>query len=117
MWYLDLTFNSVTCICMVLAVGVAVDYSVHIAHHFLATYGTPTERAKHALHHIGGAVLNGAFTTGLAIAVLGFANHYILQTFFKMFFSIVLCGLWHGLVILPVVLSIFGPAPYITHDP
>merc|ERR1712139_120892 len=61
--YLDLDFNSVTAINLVLAVGLAVDYSAHIAHSFLVTQApTGPERARHAVEHIGISVLNGAFS-------------------------------------------------------
>ena len=33
---------------------------------------------------------------------------------FQLFFGTVLFGLWHGLVLLPVLLSVIGPAPYPT---
>lgn len=112
---MGLTFNTVTAISMVLAIGIAVDYSSHIAHSFLVLEGSKRERARGALRHIGGEVIDGAFTTGLSIAVMGFAEHYVFKAFFKTFLTIVVAGLWHGLVLLPVVLSLIGPAHYLPH--
>lgn len=109
MWYAGLTFNTVTSVDLVLAVGVAVDYSAHIAHSFTMQEGTRKERARLALKEIGGDVFSGAFTTWLAVVLMGLATHYIFRTFFKMFFCITVTGVWHGLVVLPVVLSLIGP--------
>lgn len=109
MWYAGLTLNLVTSICMVVSIGLAVDYSAHIAHSFLVLDGSRNDRAKGALRHIGGEVCAGAFTTWLAIAAMGVAEHYISRVFFKMFFAIVVTGVWHGIVVLPVILSAVGP--------
>eukprot|EP01026_Neomeris_dumetosa_P062917 TRINITY_DN5965_c0_g1_i1.p1 TRINITY_DN5965_c0_g1~~TRINITY_DN5965_c0_g1_i1.p1 ORF type:complete len:894 (+),score=109.62 TRINITY_DN5965_c0_g1_i1:70-2751(+) len=112
MWYVDLTFNVVTAINIVLAVGLAVDYSAHIAHSYLVVQGTKRERAQLALKDIGGEVFSGGFTTFLGVVIMGAASHYIFQTFFKMFFALIVLGLWHGIILLPVVLSLVGPNPY-----
>ena len=63
MYWTGLTFNIVTSVNIILSVGIAVDYAAHVAHSFLSTKGTPRERAKGALDHIGGEVLAGAVTT------------------------------------------------------
>ncbi|KAG2500556.1 hypothetical protein HYH03_001327 [Edaphochlamys debaryana] len=112
MYYAGLTFNSVTCIVLVLAVGIAVDYSAHVMRAFLVSTGTRQERAHKALIEIGGAVWNGAVTTFLAVLPMAAANHYIFTTIFKMFAVLVLLAIWHGLVLLPILLSWLGPPSY-----
>lgn len=113
MYYVDEYFNPITAINLVLIVGIAVDYSAHIAHSFLMLDGDRLSRAKSALEHIGGEVLSGAFTTWLGIVCMVFAQHYFFKSFFKMFFAIIVIGAWNGLILLPVILSFIGAKPYL----
>jgi len=106
-WELD--FNSVTAINLVLAVGLAVDYSAHIAHSFLVAKGTGVERAKEAVDHIGMSVFNGAFSTFLAILPLGLSKSYVFTVFFKMWFTIIIFGSYFGLIVLPIFLRYLAP--------
>ena len=108
MW--GLTIDSVAIINLVLAIGLAVDYSCHIAHSFLQTKGTRQERVDHALEEMGTAVVHGAFSTFLAVLVLSASKSYIFRIFFKQFFGICVFGAAHGLVLLPTLLSLIGPA-------
>ncbi|GAQ78788.1 putative Patched family protein [Klebsormidium nitens] len=110
--WLGLSFNAVTAINLLLAIGIAVDYSAFIAYAFIDARGTRDERARAALARLGVAVFNGGFTVFLAIVGCAFAQSYIFRTFFKMFMAIVLLGLWHGLFALPVILSLVGTASY-----
>ncbi|XP_066266301.1 patched domain-containing protein 3-like [Branchiostoma lanceolatum] len=114
MHFWGLTIELSTMVILVLAVGLAVDYSAHIGHTFMLVHGTRNERAKETLLRIGTAVFNGGFSTFLAFVLLSGSQSYIFQTFFKVFFGVVLFGLWHGLVFLPVICSLIGPAPYHT---
>ena len=50
--------------------GLVVDYSAHIAHHFMTTGGTPRQRAASAVVEMGSGVFNGAFTTALGMLPL-----------------------------------------------
>lgn len=105
-WELD--FNSVTAINLVLAVGLAVDYSAHIAHSFLVASGPGLERAKEAVDHIGKDVFNGGFSTLLAVLPLSMSKSYVFRVFFKMWFMIIVFGLFFGVILLPILLRVLS---------
>merc|ERR1711915_291440 len=106
----DVTIDVISCVNIVLATGLCVDYSVHIAHAFAVAEGSRTERTKAALVNLGPAILNGGVTTFLAVIILPFSQSHVFKTFFKIFGLTVLYGVFHGLVFLPVLLSTFGPS-------
>ncbi|CAL4172179.1 unnamed protein product [Meganyctiphanes norvegica] len=114
MWAWGLTIDTVSCIAIVLAIGLSVDYCAHIAHAFLAAREKESrvERVKEALIQVGPAVTNGAFSTFLAFALLGMSTSHVFITFFKVFMPAVIFGYFYGVVFLPVVLSIIGPPAY-----
>jgi len=105
----DITIDTLSCVNIVLAVGLCVDYSAHIAHAFIVSQGTRIERAKNALVTMGPAIANGGITTFLALLLLGFSESHIFITFFKVFLLTVVFGLFHGLVFLTTMLSLVGP--------
>ncbi|KAK4313031.1 hypothetical protein Pmani_015553 [Petrolisthes manimaculis] len=114
MWFWGLTIDTVSCIALVLAIGLSVDYAAHIAHGFLAARGTSSkkERAKIALQGAGSAVLQGGLSTLLSFLLLAGSSSHVFITFFKVFTSASILGLYYGLVFLPVMLSLIGPEAY-----
>lgn len=117
MVYWDVSLDSVSLVNLVLAIGLSVDYSCHVAHAFMHKQGTRDERAHLALKEMGVSVINGAVSTFLAVLLLGGSKSYIFVVFFKMFFLSCTMGAAHGLVLLPVVLSLVGPAPHEAYVP
>ncbi|XP_001601232.1 NPC intracellular cholesterol transporter 1 [Nasonia vitripennis] len=117
MYYWGLTIDIVSCIGLELAVGLSVDYAAHVAHAFLnageiagaSRRVDRSSRALKAMRHIGAAVLFGAGSTLLALSLLSFSRAYVFRAFFKIFLLVIVFGLWHGLLFLPVVLSTIGP--------
>ena len=90
--------------------GLAVDYGAHIAHYFMTSDGADrNERVEKTLVNIGPAVLNGGLTTFLALALCSMSTGHVFLTFFKVFTLTVVFGLYHGLVVFPVVLATLGP--------
>ena len=62
------------------------------------------------MENIAPAVLNGGFSTLLALSLLVTSKSHIAMSFFKIFFMICIFGLFHGLILLPTVLCIIGPS-------
>lgn len=117
-FYWGLTIDTVTTIQLILAIGLTIDYSAHIGHSFMTITGDRNSRVANTLHAIGPAVFHGGFSTFLAFVMLAGSTSYVFTVFFKVFFSVVVFGLFHGLVFLPILLSWVGPAPYNTaQDP
>lgn len=115
MYIWGLTIDMVSCIALQLAVGLCVDYAAHIGHTFLITIGpNKSERAIEAVLHIGSAVIYGGGSTLLGVVMLSLSEAYTFKAFFKIFFLVIMYGMFHGLVLLPVVLSLIGPKPYNT---
>ena len=73
--------------------------------------GTRLERTLNSLEKIGPAVFNGGLTTFLALVFCGVSTSHTFVTFFKVFVLTVVFGAYHdhGLVLLPVLLSLLGP--------
>ena len=114
MHFWGLTIDVVSSVLVIVSTGLCVDFSVHVAHAFLSNEGTRDERTVTALQEIGPAVLNGGISTFIALSMLGFSESYVFLSFFKVFSLVIGFGLFHGLVFLPVLLSLVGPSPYST---
>ena len=70
------------------------------------------KRVTESLADIGASVLNGAASTFLAVVVLLFSSSYVFATLSRQFALTVALGISHGLLLLPVLLSLLGPKPF-----
>jgi len=108
-----LAIDSVSVIQLVIAVGLAVDYAAHIGHNFMTKGGSSrADRVVETLADTGSAVLNGGISTFLAVMLLASSKSYVFRVLFQTFFLTVVLGLIHGMVLLPVLLSLMGPQGY-----
>jgi hypothetical protein len=120
-YYWGLTFNTIVVINIVVAIGLSVDYSAHIAHSYLTARAPKNSyfkgrkdrkrlyKARLALSQMGSSVFHGGFSTLLAISALGFSSSYVFVVFFKLWVGIIIFGMSNGFFFLPVILSFYGP--------
>lgn len=115
MHFWGLTIDVVTSIIVIISIGLCVDYSAHIAHAFLTSQGSRSQRSIMALQNVGPAVLNGGVSTFLAMVLLAASKSYVFTVFFKVLTLVIFFGLFHGLVFFPALLGLLGPSAY-SHD-
>ena len=107
-WGLTIDMSSMNV--LIISVGLCVDFCAHIVHGFLTGRGSKEERVLYVMENIAPAVLNGGFSTLLALSLLVTSKSHVAMSFFKIFFMICVFGLFHGLVLLPTVLCMVGPS-------
>lgn len=109
MTFWGINLDSISMINLIMCIGFSVDFAAHISYHYLDSEGAPDDRVRNSLYGLGLPILQGAVSTILGVIGLMIAPSYIFVTFFKMVFLVISLGFLHGLFLLPVLLSIFGP--------
>lgn len=110
MTFWGVSLESVSLVNLVLCIGFSVDFTAHIAYAFASSDSTlpPTVRISSNLGFLGYPVLQGAVSTILGVAVLLIVPSYIFQTFAKIIILVMIIGLLHGLLFIPVVMVFFA---------
>ena len=105
-----LNVDILTALFLIVATGLAVDYASHITHCFVVIKDSPrNDRMKQTVIEMGPAVFNGGFSTFLAVVLLASSTCKVVIVFVRVFSLVVVFGLYNGLVLLPVMLSLIGP--------
>uniref|UniRef100_A0A667XBT0 Patched 1 n=1 Tax=Myripristis murdjan TaxID=586833 RepID=A0A667XBT0_9TELE len=112
MGLMGIKLSAVPVVILIASVGIGVEFTVHVALAFLTAIGDRHKRAVLALEHMFAPVLDGALSTLLGVLMLaGSEFDFIVRYFFAVLAILTVLGVLNGLVLLPVLLSYFGPYP------
>ncbi|XP_043915260.1 protein patched homolog 1 [Protopterus annectens] len=115
MGLIGIKLSAVPVVILIASVGIGVEFTVHIALAFLTAIGDQNRRAVLALEHMFAPVLDGAVSTLLGVLMLaGSEFDFIVRYFFAVLAILTVLGVLNGLVLLPVLLSFFGPYPEVS---
>ena len=106
----DVSLDSISMINLIMCIGFSVDFTAHICYAYMSSKKRrPDQRVEECLYTLGLPIVQGALSTILGLVALVLADTYIFLIFFKMVFLVISIGAIHGLMLLPVLLSLFGP--------
>jgi Niemann-Pick C1 protein len=91
---LDMSFDQITCLGLQMAIGLSVDYAVHLGYSFLKSTGTRQERAVKAVVNIGPPVFYGALSTVLVFGAMGILDAYVTRVFIKVLVARSTANFW-----------------------
>jgi Niemann-Pick C1 protein len=109
MQWAGVSINPVSYVALVMSIGLLVDFVIHVLLRFYEARGNRHEKTVEMLKTMGASILIGAVTTFLGTLPLAFSTSDIFYTIFIAFLGLVVLGSTHGLVLLPVLLSMIGP--------
>uniref|UniRef100_A0A4X2LSS8 Patched 2 n=1 Tax=Vombatus ursinus TaxID=29139 RepID=A0A4X2LSS8_VOMUR len=115
MGFLGIKLSAIPVVILVASVGIGVEFTAHVALGFLTATGSRDVRSAQALEHMFAPVMDGAVSTLLGLLMLAGSDFdFIVRYFFVVLTVLTGLGLLHGLVLLPVLLSILGPPPQVS---
>ncbi|CAD5219888.1 unnamed protein product [Bursaphelenchus okinawaensis] len=108
LWGSDL--DSVSMGCIIMAIGLAVDFSIHICYRYhLSEEPTADGKVIDTLSIVGYPVLQAGGSTLWAMTTLPFVPAYLVRVFFQTVVLVNIFGLLHALLWLPQFISAIDP--------
>lgn len=110
MYYVDVALSAITMIHLIMSVGFSIDFTAHICHGYMISEGHTTDlRIKQSVDKTGAPIFHGAVSSLIGIATLSIAKSYAFRTFATVMSFVLVFGIAHALLLLPVLLPWIGP--------
>jgi len=111
------SIKGVSYIATVMSIGLLVDFLIHVLiRYYESTETIRIEKVRDTLKTVGVSVLIGNMSTFLGVIPLVFSASDVFFTIYVSFMGLIVVGAAHGLILLPVLLSIMGPNSTITFE-
>lgn len=110
LWGADL--DPTTVVNILMSIGLCIDFATHVGYRiYRSKCRNPDERIRDALGAVGWPVVQGGTSTFLAIIVMMLVPSNVVRMFARTSILVVLTGLFHGIVLLPVIIRTFTSYP------
>lgn len=102
--------NVASATALFMSIGLVLDYNMHIvvAYFDIKDATSRNKRVTKVLTTMGVSISVGGFSTLLGVLPIVFASNF-LRVFFWTYLAIPILGIAHGLILVPVILSLLGP--------
>ncbi|VIO93034.1 Patched family protein [Brugia malayi] len=107
----NVKLDPISMITLIMAIGFSIEYCAHITYAFVSNPNkvTPFERCIEAMEKLAFPIIYGSMSTIFGVTILAFINSYMILVFFKTIFLVIIIGVFHALILLPIILSITAP--------
>uniref|UniRef100_A0A9J2P1I3 SSD domain-containing protein n=2 Tax=Ascaris TaxID=6251 RepID=A0A9J2P1I3_ASCLU len=107
----NVKLDPISMVTIIMSIGFSIEFCAHITYGFMSSDEklTPTERCVYAMEKLAWPIVHGSMSTILGVAVLAFINSYMVLVFFKTIFLVLVIGVFHALMLLPIILSESAP--------
>uniref|UniRef100_A0A8R1XVE9 SSD domain-containing protein n=1 Tax=Onchocerca volvulus TaxID=6282 RepID=A0A8R1XVE9_ONCVO len=110
LWGADL--DPTTVVNILMSIGLCIDFATHVGYRiYRSKCRNPDERIRDALGAVGWPVVQGGTSTFLAIIVMILVPSNVVRMFARTSILVVLTGLFHGVILLPVIIRTFASYP------
>ncbi|GAX11141.1 hypothetical protein FisN_9Hh232 [Fistulifera solaris] len=108
MQWAGVAINPVSYVALSMSIGLIVDFLMHVLLRYYESEGNRREKVIETLTSMGSSIMLGGITTFLGTVPLMFSTSEIFYIIFVAFMALVLLGVSHGIILLPVILSLVG---------
>ena len=109
-YLMDWKFGLIESICVIVFIGISVDYVSHFSHMFQHSNSkTRKEKTEYAYNQMGPTILGGALTSCFSGFFLIICNVAILNKFGILFLTTICSSFVTAVLILPALLYLIGP--------
>ncbi|KAI6183511.1 Patched domain-containing protein 3 [Aphelenchoides bicaudatus] len=98
--------DPISMITLILSIGFSIEFSAHVTYGFVSNENnlSPKQRCIDTMEKLAWPMVHGSMSTILGVLILAFINSYMVLVFFKTIFLVLVIGIFHALVLLPIVL-------------
>uniref|UniRef100_A0A0K0D3A2 SSD domain-containing protein n=1 Tax=Angiostrongylus cantonensis TaxID=6313 RepID=A0A0K0D3A2_ANGCA len=102
--------DSVSMGCIVMAIGLAVDYSVHICYRYhRSEFMKSSDKVRDTMSSVGWPITQAVTSTLFGLVTTAFVPAYLVRVFFQTVYLVNIIGLTHALVWLPQLVAALDP--------